>query len=323
MSIFDAFTNKNANDAAQQQIQGLQQGNIWARGDLNTGATNAGNALTTNYTAALQPYLQNRDVSNAGVQQLENVLGFGPGGSAGALSTLRSTPGYQFAQGAGNDAINAAEAASGKNASGNQLVDLSKFNQGLADQTYNNYVGQLQPFLGQSNTTAAGIGNIYTGLGQGQANIDTGLGSSLAGLDWNTFTGAGNANANATLANNNASGNFWNALGGIGGLKTAGGGTLGGNALGAAGSALSSGAGALFGMFSDKRLKEDAEKVGELYDGQDIYKYRYIGDPIWRIGLMAQDVEKTNPEAVKEIGGFKAVDYNLATRFAAELQEFI
>ena len=105
-------------------------------------------------------------------------------------------------------------------------------------------------------------------------------------------------------------------LGGIGKMGTSGGGTIGGNAVSGIGSLVSS-------IFSDERLKEDIEHVGELNDGQPVYKYRYIGDPKWQIGLMAQDVEKTNPDAVVEIGGYKAVDYGKATKYAADLSRFL
>lgn len=76
-------------------------------------------------------------------------------------------------------------------------------------------------------------------------------------------------------------------------------------------------AGSLMGMFSDERLKEDIHKVGKLDDGQKIYAYRYKGDPVPRIGLLAQEVERVRPEAVIEHpSGFKMVDYRLATRGA-------
>ena len=70
-------------------------------------------------------------------------------------------------------------------------------------------------------------------------------------------------------------------------------------------------------------MKEDIEKVGELTDGQPVYKYRYIGDNVIQIGLMAQDVEKTRPDAVTEVGGYKAVDYGKATQYAADLSRFL
>src|SRR6202012_1329076 len=51
-------------------------------------------------------------------------------------------------------------------------------------------------------------------------------------------------------------------------------------------------------FFSDERLKEDIEPIGELYDGQKVIKYRYKGDKQTHVGLSAQDVEKKHPEAV-------------------------
>jgi hypothetical protein len=64
---------------------------------------------------------------------------------------------------------------------------------------------------------------------------------------------------------------------------------------------------------SDRRLKQDIEQVGALFDGTPVYGYRYRGAPAYQIGLMAQDVEKTTPGAVIEINGYKVVDYHAAT----------
>jgi len=64
-------------------------------------------------------------------------------------------------------------------------------------------------------------------------------------------------------------------------------------------------------MFSDRRLKTDIAKVGETKKGLPIYTYKYKGDDTTQMGVMAQDVEKKTPKAVKEVGGFKAVNYKL------------
>ena len=75
--------------------------------------------------------------------------------------------------------------------------------------------------------------------------------------------------------------------------------------------------GGLFGLgasliASDERVKTDIKKVGELDDGQNVYSYRYKAGGPTQIGLMAQEVEKRKPDAVKEVGGIKAVDYGKA-----------
>lgn len=67
-------------------------------------------------------------------------------------------------------------------------------------------------------------------------------------------------------------------------------------------------------LFSDRRVKENIEEVGELDNGLPVYAYNYKGDPTPQIGLMAQDVQKKNPKAVKAFGGILAVDYRKAVK---------
>jgi len=71
-------------------------------------------------------------------------------------------------------------------------------------------------------------------------------------------------------------------------------------------------------FFSDERLKENMVEIGKTHDGQPIYKYNYKGDSPrnQQIGLSAQEVEKTHPDAVGLAGGYKTVDYDAATRDA-------
>ena len=71
------------------------------------------------------------------------------------------------------------------------------------------------------------------------------------------------------------------------------------------------------GLFSDERLKEGMEPIGTGFDGANIYRFRYKGDPTTRIGMSAQEVERKHPEAVGERAGFKTVDYGRATDDAA------
>ena len=74
---------------------------------------------------------------------------------------------------------------------------------------------------------------------------------------------------------------------------------------------------AMMAMFSDERIKDNKEKIGKLFDGQPVYRYDF-GDGNTQIGLMAQNVEKSHPEAVHETSnGIKMVNYDAATRDAA------
>ena len=74
------------------------------------------------------------------------------------------------------------------------------------------------------------------------------------------------------------------------------------------------------GFFSsDRRLKKDIVRIGETDAGLPIYSYRYKGqDGPKQIGLMAQDVEKVNPDAVGLAAAadgnyYKTVNYEKAT----------
>jgi hypothetical protein len=63
---------------------------------------------------------------------------------------------------------------------------------------------------------------------------------------------------------------------------------------------------------SDKRLKENIEKVGRLPGGPNLYEYEFKGDPndTREIGVMAQEVERTQPDAVvKDASGYRKVNY--------------
>lgn len=61
---------------------------------------------------------------------------------------------------------------------------------------------------------------------------------------------------------------------------------------------------------SDRRIKEDIKKVGKTDEGLNVYTYKYKGDNKTQMGVMAQEVQKKHPEAVKSFGGLLAVDYS-------------
>lgn len=82
------------------------------------------------------------------------------------------------------------------------------------------------------------------------------------------------------------------------------------------GSIIMGGIGAGLSAFSDARIKDNIKVIGETFDGQPIYKYNFKGSPKTEIGLMAQDVEQRDPEAVSEANGIKMVDYDRATEGA-------
>lgn len=63
-------------------------------------------------------------------------------------------------------------------------------------------------------------------------------------------------------------------------------------------------------MASDKRLKTDIKKVGERPDGIGVYQYKYKAGGPKQVGVLAQEVRKVRPDAVRKTSdGYLAVDY--------------
>lgn len=102
--------------------------------------------------------------------------------------------------------------------------------------------------------------------------------TGVAGVD---YTGLVNQKYQAELANSQAK------MGGMFGLLGAG-----------------------LGLFSDRRLKTDIKRVGQTDAGTPVYLYRYKAGGPTQMGVMAQDVEKTNPDAVTmHPSGYRMVNY--------------
>jgi hypothetical protein len=236
--------------------------------------------------------------NNQNQQQLENVRG-----NAAAQGAL------------GGDREAVAEAIT----SGQQSLAQAPTIAGLYNQGYNTALStaqQQQQNLGQAAYSLGNLGVAGQNAGLTGANAQLGYGT----LGQSTQQAYDQALYNQFLAQQ---GYPFQATQWLAGIDTAVGSQMGGTSstTGQAPSPWSSIGGlALAGasLFSDERLKEGVHKIGETNDGQPIYRYRYKGTPQWQIGLLAQDVEKTHPEAVHKVGGFGAVDYKAATEDAVE-----
>lgn len=97
---------------------------------------------------------------------------------------------------------------------------------------------------------------------------------------------------------------------------------LGGAAAGAAlgsqilpgwGTAIGAGLGGIYGYTqSDRNSKENIKRIGKTNSGLGVFLYNYKGDDRTHMGVMAQEVEKKQPEAVGLLpNGYKAVAYGL------------
>jgi hypothetical protein len=152
------------------------------------GATqDASNAAVKEQQAALAqqkelgaPYTA---LGQTAITPLEQLLGLTPGSIPGSQqAALANTPGYQFALQQGLQSTQAKANALGMGLSGNTLAALDQYSTGLADQTYQERVTNLQDVVGIGQAAAAGqaanigqsaanIGNIQMAQGQTQAGL--------------------------------------------------------------------------------------------------------------------------------------------------------
>lgn len=182
------------------------------------------------------------------------------------------------------DRINALFSRSGQTGSSRQIGELGKQlsanESALRYNDYNTERGRMDSAVG----SAAGL--------QGVDNADL---ASLLGLG---TTAAETPYTGAKFLSQ--------GLGGLWGNAQTNTQNQGGNAGQAIGQALTAAA----MIFSDRRLKRDIAKIGELDDGLGIYSYRYIWSDDLQQGVMADEVAALRPWALgPEVNGFATVNY--------------
>ncbi|MFN9029634.1 MAG: tail fiber domain-containing protein [Betaproteobacteria bacterium] len=166
---------------------------------------------------------------------------------------------------------------------------------------------------------AAALGRGLPGFGAQSSQLAMGAGQGAVGAGQSGM-GAISAAQGGFQSNNSSLSNMWQNVGNLGVQRT----RLGidaansNNSLfdGIAGMAAG---GAMRWALSDKRAKTDIKKVGKLDNGLPVYTYRYKGDGRPQLGLMAQDVKKKVPEAVRKADdGLYRVNYALAAKGATK-----
>lgn len=238
----------------------------------------------------------------------------------------QKSPGYQWQMQQGQQAVSNAASAHGGVNSGNTLKALTTFGQGLANS---DYYQALQAQMAQQQQQYAMLSN-QAGAGQNAAASLGGFGAQATGQIGSNLIGAGNSQAAGIVGSSNALTGGLNQLAYLGNQYAGGqyaqpqftpqGIDYGGNGAfptgGGVGITDTSAEGQIY---SDRRLKTDIEEVGETKNGLPLYSYRMKGDSKTQIGLMADDVEKVAPEAVKKDRktGYKKVNYLKALAEAA------
>lgn len=205
-------------------------------------------------------------------------------------SDLENTPGYQFTMNQGLKSLANQNAAKGLGLSGAQQKGALEYATGLADNTFGQqYNRALQSYM-TNYGMASDMFNRLSGLaGMGQ-NSAAGVGnagmqtaSSMGNLAMQGAQAQGQAGIAAAQANQSILPNIMNAgLAGVG----------------------------IYSLLSDRRFKTNITEIGHTPGGHKWYRYQYTGRPGWYEGVMAQEVELTQPEAITEVDGVKYVDYS-------------
>lgn len=207
--LFDIFSNDNAETAAAQRNQGLQQGYDALSGQYDNARTaiNTGANTATGY---YQPLIQS---TGAGASAYGDASG-----ANGAAGLQKATENFQnsgqygaygTALTAGLQGLDRTHAAAGNLNSGNADADSMKYATGLAGQQYGNYLAGLQPYLGANAGAISGAAGVATGQGNALAATDVAQGNAA-----NTnYTGQGASDAAATMNNYAISQNMWNGIG--------------------------------------------------------------------------------------------------------------
>lgn len=216
MGLFSIFSNDDAEKAAQQRNQGLQQGydalsSAYGQGRdaINTGATTAQGyyaPLIAKYGGGSNAY---GDASGAnGIEGLKRgTEAFKNSGQYGV---------YGVNLGEGLQALQRTHAAAGNLNSGNADADTLKFATDQATKAYGSYLSGLQPYLGGEAGAVGGAANIA--MGQGGALNQSYMGQGGAANA--NYTGQGASNAAATMNEYNVSKNLWDGIGKVAGTAT-------------------------------------------------------------------------------------------------------
>jgi hypothetical protein len=207
MGLFDVFSSDNAEEAARLKAAGLRAGFDKAQGFITTGLEKA----EPYYDRALAPFGALSGTANKGYDLYADATGVnGADGAARARASFQAGPGFDFALNTANDLLERRAAARGQLAGGNTIDATTKLATNMANQEYGNWVNRLAPYLQQAPGNAAAQADILTR----QAGMYPQAYGDLARYGYGTETGIGNAQADAVMDRNRASGQLWNTISG-------------------------------------------------------------------------------------------------------------
>ena len=231
----------------------------------------------------LKPYV---DVGGPALQQQQNLIGLGgPEAQAAAIAALESGESFQAKVRQGEEALLQGASATGGVRGGNIQGALAQFRPAMLQSEIDRQYGRLAGLTTLGQQSAAGVGT---------AGIQTG--ARISALEGDI----GSAQAGGELATGRALSGVFNLPSQFLGLQYGYAGSPGG-----AGTTPG-----LSGIFSDRRLKTNIQRISTRPDGLGVYEFEYIWGGGKHIGLMAQEVLGIYPDAVGSVGGYYTVDYS-------------
>lgn len=146
----------------------------------------------------LAPWMKTGGQANASMADLMGLNG--EAARTRAFMNFREDPGYQFAFGEGQRALERSAAGKGGLYSGRAGTALAKYGQGMADQQYGNYYARLYGLSNEGQNAAAKIGSAGTAAGAGIGSGYMQAGQGIAGANlyggnagYNMYQDFGNA----------------------------------------------------------------------------------------------------------------------------------
>lgn len=268
-----------------QQTQQARMGELMGQGQLAYGARGVMQTLSPEQAGLVSQATQRANQAYAGSQYLT------PQESRMALQSARESSasrGMLGSQGGIAAEVLQREAYKQAKRSEADTARTSAFN--LANQFYS------APGMSLISQTPVGLN-----LGQSYlSSAQQSLGASTPQLfSSDTFLNIGAAERGNVLSAKTATAANRSAIKGA---------TIGaiGNIIGSVAGGYATGA----GLKSDIRVKNSIKRVGATDSGLPVYTFKYNGSDVTHMGVMAQDVEKVNPDAVIEIDGVKRVYYD-------------
>ena len=238
-----------------------------------------------------------------------------PAGGYGSLLTPFTasnfhdmSPAYQFQLQQGQQGVLNTDSGSQGALSGAALKDLTGYNQGMANTSFNNAFNQYQTQQGNIYSRLASVAQTGQAAASNQATGASNFGSSIG----QSATNVGSALGGGTVGAGNALSGGASSLGGIY-AAYGGGGQFDPSGVGSL-SSLSQSDLPNASMYlnndiavSDRRLKKNIRRIGQTEGGQPWYEFEYIDKPGLHTGVMA---DESPPEAVSySADGYAMVDY--------------